>query len=543
MRKSIKAIACAVSALVICAAPTVSNYAGLPSVTTITAEAANIEATDRNWEFCVLGNGNAQITKYKGKGTAQNVVIPKTLTNPSDKKVYKVTSLLQTAFNNTKDSIASVKIQQGITDIPSETFKGASNLTQVTLPEGLVRIWTSAFEGTKIQKITLPSSLQSIDKQAFYGTPLISVTFSGNSKLKEIGDSAFQNTRISSISIPSTVTKIGERSFCGTPLTSVTIRSGLKEIGKRAFENTKITSITIPSTVSKIGEEAFIDSKSLNNVTFDGYCSMNKNIFSGCSALKNINMTIGAFDEALKTDALGNAPSLKSINNTQIVNIDSNGMPYFAYPYQPFLIYYFAEIDAAYVSFMNDYLDAMLDYVVKTETAGCQTKEQKIRKLHDWVCNKVSYAVGPDGKADKSPESHCDSSVFFTNKTVCDGYARALTLLLQKAGFEAYYVGNEDHAWTIVRIYNSYYHIDACHDDELNDYSHFLVSDKGLKKCSSYHDNWAIPRRSFGDNRKMSSASTRADYSNYTYYKNNFDVTKNTIPAPACDSERFNPCS
>ena len=40
MRKSIKAIVCAVSALIICAAPNVANYAGITSSTTaITAEA------------------------------------------------------------------------------------------------------------------------------------------------------------------------------------------------------------------------------------------------------------------------------------------------------------------------------------------------------------------------------------------------------------------------------------------------------------------------------------------------------------------------
>ena len=142
----------------------------------------------------------------------------------------------------------------------------------------------------------------------------------------------------------------------------------------------------------------------------------------------------------------------------------------------------------------------MLNYVVKTEAARYTAPKDKIKALHDWVCNKVNYAYKADGKtSENSLEVKCDSSVFFRNTTVCDGYARALTLLLEKAGFEAYHVASQNHAWTMVKLGNKYYHIDACHDDN-NDgtinYSHYLVSDADIKKCQNGHKNWRIVKLS-----------------------------------------------
>ncbi|NLG05230.1 MAG: hypothetical protein GX567_15595, partial [Clostridia bacterium] len=151
------------------------------------------------------------------------------------------------------------------------------------------------------------------------------------------------------------------------------------------------------------------------------------------------------------------------------------------------------------------YIDAIIKYVATTETADCTNDYQKVKKLHDWVCNKVGYAY-VNGEPDPSMECHVDSSVFVRKTTVCDGYARALTLLLQEAGFEAYYVVgesesvNEDgtidmiyHAWTMVRIGDNYFHVDACHDDGgIIWYDHYLKSVSDLQKCSIGHDKWWI---------------------------------------------------
>ena len=126
------------------------------------------------------------------------------------------------------------------------------------------------------------------------------------------------------------------------------------------------------------------------------------------------------------------------------------------------------------------------------------TKGQKIKALHDWVCDKVDYAF-VNGAADPSTECHVDSSVFMRDTTVCDGYARALTLLLREAGIEAYFIQNPGvHAWCMVKLGNRYFHVDSCHDGQSSttNYSHFLKSDTDIKKCSAGHSSWEIGKPS-----------------------------------------------
>ncbi|MBQ3947216.1 MAG: hypothetical protein II656_01745, partial [Ruminococcus sp.] len=98
-----------------------------------------------------------------------------------------------------------------------------------------------------------------------------------------------------------------------------------------------------------------------------------------------------------------------------------------------------------------------------------------------------------NGKPDPSTECHVDSSVFMRDTTVCDGYARALTLLLREAGIESYCLSSSSHAWCMVKLGNRYFHVDSCHDDgNPVGYSHFLKSDNDIKKCSAGHSSWRI---------------------------------------------------
>ena len=305
MRKSIKAIVCTVSALVICAAPTVTPFSEITVNTAITAGAADrIETSDHKWEFYIT-NGTAEIYKYKGTGS--NVTIPTSLTDPATKKSYKVSSIMQYSFSK-NTYIKSVTVPKGITEIPIGAFSDATNLTQINLPNGLKKICTSAFMNTKLSKITFPSTLEVIQENAFQDTQLTTITFGKN----------------------------------------------VKEIGRMAFSGTKITSLTIPSNVKKIDGMAFSNCGSLKNATFDGYFKAGGSLFSGCNCLENVNMDIGSFSAVFSSGALGGAPNLKKINNTKVVNLDYNGKPYFVYPYQPYLTLYFAINDSSDVSFMND---------------------------------------------------------------------------------------------------------------------------------------------------------------------------------------------
>ena len=86
------------------------------------------------------------------------------------------------------------------TVIPAKTFQNASNLTIVSIPEGVEEIGTSAFAGAsegkapKIASIHFPNTLKKIEYDAFgYNSELTSVTIPPN--VNYIGDNAFQKNK------------------------------------------------------------------------------------------------------------------------------------------------------------------------------------------------------------------------------------------------------------------------------------------------------------------------------------------------------------
>ena len=60
--------------------------------------------------------------------------------------------------------------------IEAEAFLGDSSVTQVQLPDGLLRIGSKAFSGTSLTEVSLPDSLEEIADDAFDGLTQLIVT-------------------------------------------------------------------------------------------------------------------------------------------------------------------------------------------------------------------------------------------------------------------------------------------------------------------------------------------------------------------------------
>ncbi len=452
--KKIAASILAFSLITSAAASDTGIISKLIPVNNISASAASATISSGDWKFVITEDNTAEIKEYTGSDTDIN--IPDEITDNETNQTFTVTAISGSAFKHCKDQITSVHFPSGINCIESNILSGATNLTDVDIPDG--------------------------------------VTF--------IGNFAFAYTpNLKSITLPDTLGHISLHTFRESGLTSITFPSSLKSIDPFAFSGSKLTTVTLPSTLEYIGYNAFENCQDLQSATIKCNCDMGNYVFKDSNNLTNINISTDCLDAVFNRGVLGECPNLKTINNVQIVRKDANGRPYLYSKSIPYIKKNFAVSDKCGVSFMNEYIDAMVKYVVKTETAGCTNDYQKVKKLHDWVCNKVDYAYLENWTPDPSDECHVDSSVFVRNTTVCDGYARALTLLLQEAGFEAYYLENLTHAWTMVRIDDNYFHVDACHDDG-GGYDHYLKSDYDIKKCSAGHESWSINKPTFRYNYK-----------------------------------------
>lgn len=148
---------------------------------------------------------------------------------------------------------------KGITQIYDGAFANSS-LTSITLPEGLTRIYQSAFGGCQgLKSISLPSSVTYLDSQAFINcTNLASVSLPEG--LQEIEHNAFSGcTSLKSITLPSTITVVGESAFYLSGLTSIILPEGVKTIGEEAFKNcTKLLKVAVANTKDiSVGTDAF----------------------------------------------------------------------------------------------------------------------------------------------------------------------------------------------------------------------------------------------------------------------------------------------
>lgn len=116
-----------------------------------------------------------------------------------------------------------------------------------------------------------------------------------------------------------------------------------------------------------------------------------------------------------------------------------------------------------------------------------------VKAIHDYIIKNTAY--DSDGSTDFI--DHTPYGVFAKGISVCDGYTYAAKLLLDAAGIENYTVdgkaSDEDHTWNIVKIGDTFYHMDVTWDDPLNDlgrdmliYDYFLINDEKIKEDHSW---------------------------------------------------------
>ena len=144
-----------------------------------------------------------------------------------------VTSIGKNAFKS-DIKLTSVTIPESVALIGESAFTSCRNLTSVSFSSGLTTIGNNAFENCiRLAKISLETctSLTAIGSTAFFDagsdagcSPFSLVLPEG---LVEIGASAFNGSKISSVTLPSTLSAIGNNAFyrCGS-LKTVTSKAG-----------------------------------------------------------------------------------------------------------------------------------------------------------------------------------------------------------------------------------------------------------------------------------------------------------------------------
>lgn len=173
---------------------------------------------------------------------------------------YRVTSICQGAFEDC-DRLVSASIPSTVQTIEEAAFRRCKALTTVTISAKI--IGKDAFSGcTNLQNIILNEGVVKIGEGAFVG-------------------------KYASISIPNSVTEIGRKAFTSSQLQSVKFGNGIKRIENSTFSGTPLREVVIPQNVTYIGENAFGDCKKLTKVTINNKVKEIKGgAFSGCTNLQ-----------------------------------------------------------------------------------------------------------------------------------------------------------------------------------------------------------------------------------------------------------------
>ena len=212
----------------------------------------------------------------------------------------------QAPWNNSRDKIKSIVVEEGITALGRYMFYKCEVAESVSLPSTLTAIGDTKFleYGTFVDckaltNVTLPSKLQTIGHAAFKGC----------SSLK-------------SIKIPDSVTTIGTSAFedCKA-LSTVTFGTGVKVTGNMAFRNSGVSKVKFSSTITEISPWSFYGCMFVNLEIPESVEKISIRSFANCTALQSVTVNNAncVFDGIGQADASGGKDPFNGSQQSLIV--------------------------------------------------------------------------------------------------------------------------------------------------------------------------------------------------------------------------------
>ncbi len=134
---------------------------------------------------------------------------------------------------------------------------------------------------------------------------------------------------------------------------------------------------------------------------------------------------------------------------------------------------------------------------IKSYMNTSYSDEKNALILHDYMVKEYSYDKEAESLGVKNAkEAFKIGGLLLTQKGVCMSYSLLYKYILESYGIETYYIKSDsmNHAWNIVNIDGSYYHVDVTYDDPAPDrygtvfHNNFLLSDLKIKDTNHY--NW-----------------------------------------------------
>ena len=182
-----------------------------------------------------------------------------------------VTTLGSFAFDSA--DVSNVELPSTLVSIGEYAFYWCSELTEITLPDGLQKIGRNAFDVTELSKVTIGAGLKELDPTAFaLNTMKTFLVSENNQHFSSDSQGVLYNkakTKLlhypakltATYVVPNSVTELGAYAFFYVNLTKVTLPSSLEVIGEYCFQYASGTTILLPASLRSLGERAFVQGK------------------------------------------------------------------------------------------------------------------------------------------------------------------------------------------------------------------------------------------------------------------------------------------
>ena len=305
-----------------------SRYSGSPARPVRPLESLQTPPDDEIWYF---STDNSIVTPYMNDAFGTSIV---SNTYSDGKGVIKfnapVTQVGASAFMGCS-TLRAVSLPGSVKSIGNNAFIN-TNLSSISLPDGLERLEMYSVTSTKCNQLFIPKSVNYIHPRAIGPVRSIMVdqnnsTYDSRNNCNAVIETA-TNTLIKGCCntvIPADVTAIGSYAMSYCNLISYVIPEGIVSIGASAFVgNYDLKELSIPGSLESIGDMAFESCWGLKKITIPaGVTSIGAGILSYCAWLDSVIVVPGnsVYDSREKCNAIIETATNKLVagcNNTFI---------------------------------------------------------------------------------------------------------------------------------------------------------------------------------------------------------------------------------
>ena len=418
----------------------------------LTAEAATVKRyyiyiNDKQYELtseqysqvCALRNNDEELLNYLQRGLG--IVLPEgTFTLHGSVVTSSDGTDISYADNyNTEDAMqqdGDFVVRNGVL----YSYQGTA--TQVTIPNTVTSISSLAFyNNTTVKKIIVPSSVISISKYAFYNCSALKfIVFDKNNK---------------TLTEP-IITKCSK-------MTNIVAPKGSAAYLYAEKHDITVTTSTTPKFANKTRYLIVGDSEKnalLNNISGITWKSSKKSVVSVTSSGK------------IKAKKSGKATITATANSKK-------------YTYK--------------VVIYKKTITNRVKQVTKSCIKSGMSKYNKVKAVHNWLIRNVKYDYYRLQTQSIPQVSHTAKGALLKKIAVCDGYAHAYKMIMDKLKIPCkFVVGSSDgigHAWNMVKLSGKWYHVDVTFDDPIINgsntntttyYNYFLKCSSTMSKSHSW---------------------------------------------------------